>query len=122
MSEEGKKAALAIAEQDDYWIRLNLTRKRYDALVMALRFHQAESNNKNALAATRDLLRYVETKDWRGKNPPAPIELDTVRELPLNIPIPLRHGLHVLLEGVPRDMTAEEAETIAKVVQAMVQP
>ena len=51
-----------MTEHDDYWIRLNLTRARYDALVMALKFHQAESKNKVALAASRDLLGYVTSK------------------------------------------------------------
>jgi hypothetical protein len=56
-----------MSEPDDYWIRLNLTRKRYDALRMALRFHQVMGTATIALSATRDLLEYVESKAIRDR-------------------------------------------------------
>lgn len=43
--------------------------------------------------------------------------------LSLNLPIPIRKGPHyVIVYNVPLDLTAEEAEKIARVVRSYVQP
>ncbi len=41
-------------------------------------------------------------------------------DLPLNIPIPLRDGLYVIISGLPNDLTHAEAEKIARIVKSFV--